>query len=227
MDEVSRSSTKLKSWTKPLLVGGVGVVLVQIAYFVVVLLGFGEPKDPSAFGEMFGALNALFTGLGFMGAVYVIHRQVVDSAAARAEQEESFDLLRKQVASAQKAVELQTARDRVEAGPFFQLTSNSRSASGLDLVLTNVGAPVICLGFESVTKGCSVRDPWYPNTLPTGEKFTARCFIDNDAKVVEFRMKLRDRWGTEREFSIRLDQTSGTGRLDFWDVELPRDAVTC
>src|SRR5437016_4159263 len=99
MEEVARSGSRPKSWTKPLLIGGVGIIVVQVAYFIAVLCGFGKPEGPGVFGDMFGALNTLFTGLGFMGAVYVIHRQVTDSVAARTEQEESFQLLRKQVAS--------------------------------------------------------------------------------------------------------------------------------
>ncbi len=209
--------TSPRRWGWPLLAGGVIVLIIQTVYWAAILHAYRRPENPGVFGDMFGALNTFFTGLGFMGAVYVIRAQVKESLDARAEQAESFRLLQEQVAAAQKSLDMQGARDRVEAGPFFELKSNSVSANELDLKLTNVGAPVICLDFKTVTQGCSVRG-WYPSTLPNSGTLTAPTTIASGVKVFDFRMRIRDRWGTTRQFAINLDLTTGSGRLDFFEV---------
>ena len=50
-----------------------------------------------------------------------------------------------------------SARDRIDASPFFELISASFSARQLDFVVRNLGAPIVCQEFVAVTPGLHVR----------------------------------------------------------------------
>lgn len=50
-----------------------GVVLVQVVYGILVFVWLGPQMDERGqFGDIFGGVNALFTGLAFAGVIYTI-----------------------------------------------------------------------------------------------------------------------------------------------------------
>jgi hypothetical protein len=53
----------------------VGVVGFWLLSFLVIREVFGEPADPGQFGDLFGAVNALFSGLAFAGLIVAITLQ--------------------------------------------------------------------------------------------------------------------------------------------------------
>ena len=220
------SSLNAKPVRWPLYVGIFAVLAVLVVYgFVVATTVPGGLTSPGIFGDMFGAANALFAGLGAVVLVYTIWVQSADATRSRYEQAESLRLVEEQVKFLRQDVEMQGRRDRVEAGPFFQLTSNSRGGDGLDLRLVNTGAPVIVLEFECTTPDCRIKT-WYPSTLPTNEEFKAPTAIPSPhPNKFDFVMTIRDRWGEKREFDLKLDVGTPGARLDFWDRAYPGHQV--
>lgn len=65
----------------------IGVVVLLIIYGVVVRLFFSAWTDSGVFGDTFGAINALFSGLAFAGIVFTLIIQRREQAAQRAELE--------------------------------------------------------------------------------------------------------------------------------------------
>ncbi len=51
------------------------VILVQLANFFIIYYKIGTWPNRGMFGDMFGAVNALFSGLAFAGIIYAIFLQ--------------------------------------------------------------------------------------------------------------------------------------------------------
>ncbi len=87
MDDGSNKSLPAEvkiSWV-PLVVLVMCLVLVQcLAYFGIVEL-YGKPGGSGPFGDMFGAVNTLFSGMAFAGVIYAILLQRKELALQRAE----------------------------------------------------------------------------------------------------------------------------------------------
>ena len=76
-----------------LLIGLFSTVLLLLVMFAVVLWCLiPQATDRGLFGDMFGAVNALFSGLAFAGIVYTIHMQRIESAFNAAAAERSARL---------------------------------------------------------------------------------------------------------------------------------------
>lgn len=56
------------------------VLIVQTIFAIVLWRLIPEPTNRGLFGDMFGALNALFSGLAFAGIVYTLIQQRAQSA---------------------------------------------------------------------------------------------------------------------------------------------------
>ncbi len=56
------------------------VAVTSVWYFSIPLVTnmYGEPKDVSAAGEMFGGINALFSGLALAGVIFAVWLQTID-----------------------------------------------------------------------------------------------------------------------------------------------------
>src|SRR5918994_4689704 len=56
-----------------LIVAICGVILIQVIYGILVLTLLGSSmEERGQFGDLFGGVNALFTGLAFAGVIYTI-----------------------------------------------------------------------------------------------------------------------------------------------------------
>src|SRR4051794_29772905 len=71
-----------------------GVVVACILYWACVYWRFGISEDSAHFGDMFGALNTLFTGLAFAGVVATLwlQSQQVHETKKDAQEERRFRL---------------------------------------------------------------------------------------------------------------------------------------
>ena len=203
-----------RALAKIIAIGFVGVIGIEVIYWIGVAMLVDKPDSAGTFGDMFGALNTAFAGLAFVGVIYTLHTQITEAAEARRDQAESLRLVQNEVSLLREDIDLQRRRDMVEAGPFFRLTSASISGRQLYFGVENVGAPVIVKAFDVLTPHCSI-ESWSPSTLPTDTRFTAPCFIPSlHPNVFTFRMSVRDRWGALRSFELVL-RTHPTGMLDF------------
>lgn len=104
-------------------VGVLGVVTVQLCVFGAVYIALPNWSERGQFGDVFGAANALFSGLAFAGLIYTVWLQREELALQRAElamtrgelqraaqaQEASEAALRAQVAVADRSARLDAA----------------------------------------------------------------------------------------------------------------------
>ena len=76
---------------------GVGAVVVFVLWLVsalIILSVWPEPSDRGTLGDMFGAINALFSGWAFLGVIVAIVLQKKELEAQRKEIRESRISLR-------------------------------------------------------------------------------------------------------------------------------------
>ncbi|WP_170952707.1 putative phage abortive infection protein [Rhodobacter sp. JA431] len=93
------------------------------------------PDDRGTFGDQFGAVNALFTGLAFAGVLYAIFLQRHEVELLHEELERTKQLLKNQEELAQ--LQLASQRKQIFEGTFFQTLSVFNGiVSGMDLKST-------------------------------------------------------------------------------------------
>jgi hypothetical protein len=80
-------------------------LLVFVAYFFIVSQVFPEKSDRGFFGDMFGGINALFSGLAFLGVIYAVVLQRDELRLQREELKLSREELKKSVEVQQKSEE--------------------------------------------------------------------------------------------------------------------------
>lgn len=115
----------------------IGMVVVGIVFGLAPIYFINGWQDRGSFGDMFGAVNALFSGVALLGVIYAIFLQKEELELQRIElrrsaeaQEKSEVALRGQIKEMQEQSELQLL-------PFVVLTTSS-GGSG-NYVIRNVG----------------------------------------------------------------------------------------
>ena len=86
------------------------VIAVWLISWALITWQLGNPDKPGVFGDMFGAVNALFSGLAFAGIIVAILMQRRDLEIQREElrlQREELVLQREEMARASNAQEAQ------------------------------------------------------------------------------------------------------------------------
>lgn len=71
------------------------VILIWIVSTVVIIFSLDNWSDRGTFGDLFGAVNALFSGLAFAGLIYTIYLQKQDLKMQRKEIELNRNELKK------------------------------------------------------------------------------------------------------------------------------------
>ena len=66
------------SWGKYMMWACIIVLLIMVVAYIVISCSFSDMAKRGQFGDMFGALNALFSGLAFAGLIITIRQQHVD-----------------------------------------------------------------------------------------------------------------------------------------------------
>ena len=122
------------------------VLLWTLTPFVIPRL---TTDDVGKFGDMFGATNALFSGLALVGAVYAILLQREELLEQRREferQTEQFrlqnELLSKQIEAAESQARAAAIRETLATLPFFRFRSGSFNLDTEGFKFTNVGSDV-------------------------------------------------------------------------------------
>lgn len=86
------SDTKLVGTHILVIVLGVFVVVaLVVARYLIVNRWYREPTGPGEFGDMFGGVNALFSGLAFVGVIYAILLQRIELQMQRMEMKRSIE----------------------------------------------------------------------------------------------------------------------------------------
>ena len=117
--ETDREPKKTSAWWLVLLMAAVIVIYVGYGYFL-----YGLDENRGTFGDMFGAVNALFAGLAFAGIIYTIFLQRQELELQRRELAETRGELAGQ--------KLQLARQAFENTFFQMLALHNEIVSSMD-----------------------------------------------------------------------------------------------
>lgn len=79
------------------------IIVIWILSAVLILFGLDDWSDRGAFGDLFGAVNALFSGLAFAGLIYAIVLQKKDLELQRIEIAQNRTELKKSARAQQKS----------------------------------------------------------------------------------------------------------------------------
>lgn len=93
----------MKENRKPLTILILVVLAIQAVCGWMIFLSFGNWSDRGTFGDMFGAVNTLFSGLAFAGVIYAIILQKKELALQRQELEETRKELARSASAQEKS----------------------------------------------------------------------------------------------------------------------------
>ena len=135
-----------------------GVVLLWGGFWFFIYRGLPGLAERGQFGDMFGAVNSLFSGLAFAGVVIAIYLQTQELRHQREAQEKSEQALREQVEQMQKTAELQATttvfnflEDKARRGPSsgsgtisaeYARRLNQLQSAALDYLIDSIPAVV-------------------------------------------------------------------------------------
>lgn len=130
-----RSGRPLLDATWPLYLGSAIVLVVQAVAGWAIWRVFGR-QDAGTFGDMFGAVNATFSGLAFAALVYTLHLQRRELALQRQELADTRAELAKQARAQADQAEAAIAAARISAlGSKFQAMATLVASSRPDYVV--------------------------------------------------------------------------------------------
>ncbi len=125
------------------------VIFVWIASIPILFKIFSEPGDRGLFGDMFGAINALFSGLALAGIIYTIFLQKHELSLQRKE----LEYTRKELTRSAEAQEKSEAvlRDQVSA------MEKTARLNGLSSIINHYGKVAEVSGRTSPEKSDALR----------------------------------------------------------------------
>lgn len=217
---------------RPLVVAGVlaiGILAVQAAFGFWIFHSFTDGADRGTFGDMFGAVNALFSGLALAGVIYAILLQRQELSLQRRDlflQRQELELTRQELAKAADAqlksaglleAQLQVSMDsakfsmakaEAEAAPILMLSARSTSPGKVTQTLRNVGATIRDLQISVPSAKRASLSPLV-GLETAGE---AILYIEHEAHSAppwEVRIAFTDALGKRREHSYSFDPNRG------------------
>src|SRR4051812_18698531 len=104
MSSANREDRSVLRW---IVIGVTVVVAVQIAYGLVLWRAIPASVNRGVFGDAFGGLNTLFTGLVVPGALIAIYIQMRDARESRKDQEAMLAAMRDQVLALKEQLDRQ------------------------------------------------------------------------------------------------------------------------
>lgn len=157
---VSEMETKNKEGHQAVTVVVSGTVIVLVVWAGVGYLASTQP-NPGVFGDMFGAANALFSGLAFAGLIYAIWLQRIELKLQR----EELTATRAELRGQKEQLEAQnrTLRKQSFENTFFQLLRlHNDIVNAVELVKTGEGG--------RITKGRDCFQVFYGRLIQEYEK---------------------------------------------------------
>lgn len=112
------------------------VVVAQIIFGIVIWISFDSMCDRGTFGDMFGAVNALFSGLAFCGVIYAIFLQRKELELQR----EELTLTRKELkksADAQQKISEENRKFAIIQEKTFEMQTCSNLLNYYNEVITS------------------------------------------------------------------------------------------
>lgn len=187
------------------------ILVLQVGAGFFIYNSFDSWSERGTFGDMFGAVNALFSGLALAGVIYAILLQRAELALQRQEleltreelarsasaQEQSAQLIAEQLAIARSSAVQAEATSLAQTALFIHLIGVKTSVNQYTLGVSNVGA--IARDLEAIPEGSFEVILNFRAIFPAGSDghITVRGIGDLQPPFF-FRLQYRDSVGRQR-----------------------------
>ena len=125
---------------------GIGAAVVVVGLWLATLLilprVFGPPGSPGGFGDMFGAINALFTGLALAGVAVTVWIQRVQFEHQLQTQHETEQQYAQQLEIARQELAMERERIAREAEPLLIFSADNSTGRVFVMTFVNRGGAI-------------------------------------------------------------------------------------
>ena len=83
-------------WGKQMIFSAIGVICFMSVTYLIIISCFTSMEQRGQFGDMFGMVNALFSGLAFAGVIITIRQQHIDLEYQRVTIKQTNDEMERQ-----------------------------------------------------------------------------------------------------------------------------------
>ncbi|SMD35894.1 hypothetical protein SAMN04488029_2593 [Reichenbachiella faecimaris] len=195
----SENTNKATTW-RPFIIWGLLITLIWFCYHFGINYFYPDPAISGQFGDKYGALNTLFSGLAFAAFIYTIHLQREDLRLTRTELQKSADAHQKTVEHLETQRMENTEMQRISILPEWRLSSDPKNhhINQLSIELTLIRANCRYKAFES--------DDFQPIQLP----FWERSFMKDE--------KLNGVISSKKSFKEMRNLNGATFTIKYYDV---------
>lgn len=160
-NQADTADTRNLNWK--IITACIGICGTLVAAWILISFAYGSPKTPAEFGDMFGGVNALFSGLAFVGLIWAILLQKQELQLQREELKDT----RLELAGQREQLEFQNSTFKQQAfdSVFFQMLGLHNQIIG--------SMEVIEHDFSAVFSGES-----RPDTIHSGRDCFSRFYDD-------------------------------------------------
>src|SRR5437879_5758711 len=120
----------------------VTAVIIWVAVAVSVYYCFPTWEIRAQFGEMFGAVSALFSALAFAGVIYAVILQRQDMELSRQELTAQNQLISAQLVTMQESLSFERQKEALSSEPIFRTRGGSNRGTEKSCEFVNAGAAV-------------------------------------------------------------------------------------
>ncbi len=195
------------------------VVVLQIVLGVAIYYIFGSWGDRGSFGDMFGAVNTLFSGLALAGVVYAIILQSRELALQREELSMTREELKRAADAQQASTEFrkdelslikkqhaaqETARAN-EVAPELELIDVTESPDKILVTVFNRGGSMTSAQITEAPPGAKARIEPIGSILRGSEGRLVLSLIDDTHRSLPFKVSFKDERESKRTLKINCD----------------------
>lgn len=198
---------------KPLVRLFLAVISVQVILGIALYYSFGTMSDRGTFGDMFGAVNSLFSGLAFAGVIYAILLQREELKLQRKEleltreelarsanaQKKSSEILGQQLSMMKQSYLFEQKKEAIKAHPRIVFNNDYILDERIEITISNRG------GTAYDVKGISMSelDIEIPDKIEkeSTQLITLRGNVENQrchSEVCRFDIEFKDILGQKR-----------------------------
>ena len=199
------------------------ITVIFIFTAILMFFSFDNWSDRGSFGDMFGSINALFSGLALAGVIYAILLQRKELSLQRQEleltrkeleksaeaQERSADLLFQQLELSKDSKKRVLEKELLEAEPVFISVGGGAGKDYVDLTIINKGSTITNISIEAISGGYNIEIS-RKNIFPTDTeaKINISSSLGKDA-FYPFKIEYETKLGEKKNQSFDFNHKKG------------------
>lgn len=166
---------------------------------------FHDSSERGQFGDMFGAINALFSGLAFGGVIYALWSQRKEARETQQKQQEHIDILARQLKTMEDRFQFERQKEEAASQPllsFWDIAHIPPGYQNCTFKVHNGGGTI-----TNVKPICPDDvEANFPPVLPQGETKDAKMWLPDGVLGlnVTFTIRYMTRLGIEGQRLFRL-----------------------